>query len=194
MKKEELTKLGLTDEQADAVFALAGKDIAKHQKTIETLTAERDDYKTRLGTAEETLKGFGGKTPEDVQKEIDKYKQDSAEASKRFEAQLTARDQKDWLNAQYDKLGVTSPYARAALTAEAQTEGSGLTWKDGAYMGFDDYMKKAKEKDGSIYQTAEEKAAAGKKEPAKTKQEPAIVGPSGANPGVTKKYTPPAIF
>ena len=142
MKKEELTKLGLTDEQADAVFALAGKDIAKHQKTIETLTAERDDYKTRLGTAEETLKGFGGKTPEDVQKEIDKYKQDSAEASKRFEAQLTARDQKDWLNAQYDKLGVTSPYARAALTAEAQTEGSGLTWKDGAYMGFDDYMKR----------------------------------------------------
>lgn len=192
MKTEELTALGLTKEQADAVFALAGKDIAKHQKTIETLTAERDDFKSRLGTAEETLKGFGGKTPEDVQKEIAKYKQDSEEASKRFTAQITARDQRDWLNGQYEKYGVTSEYARKALTAEAQAEGSGLTWKDGSYMGFDDFMKKAKEKDGSIYQTAEEKAAAEKKEP--PKQEPSIVGPTGTKPAGAKKFVPPLIF
>lgn len=192
MKTEDLTALGLTKEQADAVFALAGKDIAKLQKANETLTSERDDYKTRLDTAETTLKGFGGKTPEDIQKEIEKYKQDSADASKRFESQILARDQRDWLKGQYDKYGVSSPYARTALTAEAQAEGSGLTWKDGAYMGFDDFMKKAKEKDGSIYLTDEEKAARGKGEP--SGKAPEIVGHTGKDNPAGKRFIPPKIF
>ena len=192
MKKEELTKLGLTDEQADSVLAMAGKDVEKHKKTIADLETERDDLKGRLTTAEKTVEGFGGKSPEDIQKEIDKYKQESADAGKRYEAQITARDQRDWLKGQYEKYGVTSPYVRDALTAEVQAKGSGLTWKDGAYMGFDDFMKKAKEKDGSIYQTAEEKAKAGKQEP--SKQEPAIVGPTGTKPGAAKKFVPPKIF
>lgn len=181
MKTEELLNLGLTKEQVDAVFALAGKDITKHQKTIETLTAERDDLKTRLETAENTVSAFEGMTPEDVKAEIEKYKNKSEEAGKRYEAQITARDQRDWLNAQYEKFGVTSPYARTALTAEVQAENSGVTWKDGGYMGFEDFMKKAKEKDGSIYLTAEEKAAAEKKEPGK--KEPAIVGRTGGKTG-----------
>ena len=192
MKTEELIALGLTQEQAASVFAMAGKDRAKNQKTIETLTAERDDLKTRLETAENTVSAFEGKSPEDVKAEIEKYKNESAEAGKRYEAQLTARDQRDWLNAQYDKYDVTSPYARTALTAELQAEGSGVTWKDGAYMGFEDFMKKAKEKDGSIYLTAEEKAAAAKAEPAK--KEPSIVGPTGGKTGGGKKYVPPKVF
>ena len=78
------------------------------------------------------------------------------------------------------------------LTAELQAEGSGVTWKDGGYMGFEDFMKKAKEKDGSIYLTAEEKDAAAKKEPAK--KEPSIVGPTGGKTGGGKKYVPPKVF
>lgn len=192
MKTEELLNLGLTKEQVDAVFALAGKDITKHQKTIETLTAERDDLKTRLETAENTVSAFEGKTPEDVKAEIEKYQKESAEAGKRYEAQITARDQRDWLNAQYEKYGVASPYARQALTAEVQAENSGVTWKDGGYMGFEDFMKKAKEKDGSIYMTAEEKAAAAKAEP--PKKEPSIVGPTGGKTASGKKYVPPKVF
>lgn len=192
MKTEDLIALGLTQEQANSVFAMAGKDREKDKKTIESLTAERDDLKTRLETAEKTVEGFGGKSPEDIQKEIDKYKNESAEAGKRYEAQITARDQSDWLKAQYEKYGVTSPYARAALTAEVQAENSGVTWKDGSYMGFEDFMKRAKEKDGSIYLTAEEKAAAEKKEPAK--KEPAIVGRTGGKTGDGKKFVPPKVF
>lgn len=192
MKTEELIALGLTQEQANSVFAMAGKDRDKDKKTIESLTAERDDLKTRLETAENTVSAFEGKSPEDVKAEIEKYKNESAEAGKRYEAQITARDQRDWLNAQYDKYEVTSPYARTALTAELQAEGSGVTWKDGGYMGFEDFMKKAKEKDGSIYLTAEEKAAAAKAEP--PKKEPSIVGPTGGKTGGGKKYVPPKVF
>ena len=45
MKKDELTALGLTDEQIKGVQALNGKDIESHKKAQEAAEKERDDYK-----------------------------------------------------------------------------------------------------------------------------------------------------
>ncbi len=39
MKKEELLSIGLTEEQAEKIFAMNGKDIAKHQKAAEDAKA-----------------------------------------------------------------------------------------------------------------------------------------------------------
>ena len=39
MKKEELTALGITEEQADKVLAMNGKDIEKHKKAAEDAKA-----------------------------------------------------------------------------------------------------------------------------------------------------------
>ena len=69
-----------------------------------------------------------------------------------------------------------------------------LPWKDGAFLGFDDHMKAAREKDKTLYQTAKEKAEA---EKAKGQQEkaPYFTGRAGnhnTQPG--EKYVPPKIF
>ena len=73
-------------------------------------------------------------------------------------------------------------------------EDSGLSWKDGAYYGFDDFMKSAKEKDNGLYQTAEEKAAA-EKEAAQKAKAPNFTGPtSDPAGGDDKKFTPPKVF
>ena len=157
MKTEELTALGLSDEQVKSVFALNGKDIAALQatnaeltKVKESLTAERDNLSTQLTAANDTLSKFGDLTPESMQAEIQKYK-DQVEATKKdFQAQLTARDQSAWIDKKLDEYGVTSPYAKAALKQELMSKDSGLTWKDGVYFGFDDYMKAAKEKDSTL--------------------------------------------
>ena len=67
MKKEELTALGLTDEQAGKILAINGNDIehakAVKDKEIGTLTEERDNLKSRLTAAETTLQGFEGVEP-----------------------------------------------------------------------------------------------------------------------------------
>jgi hypothetical protein len=73
------------------------------------------------------------------------------------------------------------------------SEESGLTWKDGAFFGFDDYMKAAKERDAGLYQTAEEKAAA-EKEAALKGKAPTFTGPTGDSKPATEKFTPPKIF
>lgn len=199
MKTEELTALGLSDEQVKSVFALNGKDIAALQATNaeltkdkESLAAERDNLSTQLTAANDTLSKFGDLTPESMQAEIQKYK-DQVEATKKdFQAQLTARDQSAWIDKKLDEYGVTSPYAKTALKQELMSKDSGLTWKDGVYFGFDDYMKSAKEKDSTLYQTAEEKAAAQKQAELEGKK-PEFVAPLGQTKpdgGETRKEIP----
>lgn len=197
MKTEELTALGLTDEQAKQVHALNGKDIeaakAAKDKAIDDLKAERDGLQTRLGTAEDTLKKFEGIDPQKIQQEIQDWKQKAEDAKADFAKQMTQRDQKDWIKAKLDEYGVSSPYARSAITAECMSPSAGLTWKDGAFFGFDDFMKAAKQKDAGLYQTAEEKAAAEKAGKQKEKA-PAFTGPTGSPGSGSEKYTPPKIF
>ena len=194
MKTEELTAIGLTEEQASQVLAMNGKDIEKYKKQITTVEGERDAAKAQLDTANATLKKFEGIDPQQIQQELQTYKTQAEEAEKKYTRELTQRDQKDWIGKKLDEYGVTSPYARRQLISDIMAEDSGLSWKDGAYFGFDDYMKSAKEKDASLYQTAEEKAAA-EKDAANKAKAPTFTGPTGdPTPGTDKKFTPPKIF
>ena len=199
MKTEELTALGLTDEQVKSVFAMHGKDTTTLQnenatltKSVADLTAERDNLTSQLKAANDTLAKFGDNTPETMQAEIQKYQKQAEDAEKEFKAQLTARDQRDWIKTRLDEYGVTSPYARAALETELMSADSGLTWKDNSFYGFDDYMKAAKAKDNTLYQTAEEKAEAEKQSKLKGGA-PAFVAPLGQQKpegGGTKREIP----
>ena len=193
MKTSELKDLGLNQEQIDAVFKLNGLDVENAKAPIATLTAERDDLKARLATAADPLKGFDGKSADEVKAEIAQYKKQAEDAGKNFQLQMTQRDQRDWVNGQLDKYGVSSPYARRQLAADVMDEKDGLKWKDGAFQGFDDVMKSAKEKDSGLYQTAEEKAEA-EKQAQLQKKAPKIVGPTGNTTPTETKYTPPKIF
>ena len=193
MKTSELKDLGLNQEQIDAVFKLNGLDVENAKAPIAALTAERDDLKTRLTTAEDTLKGFDGKSADEVKAEIAQYKKQAEDAEKNRQTELTKRDQRDWVKGQLDKYGVSSPYARRQLTADVMDEKDGLKWKDDAFQGFDDFMKSAKEKDSGLYQTAEEKAEA-EKQAQLEKKAPKIVGPTGNTTPTETKYTPPKIF
>lgn len=194
MKTEELTAIGLTDEQANQVLAMNGKDIEKHKKQITTLEGERENFKAQLATANETLKKFEGIDPQKIQEEIRTYKNQAEEAEKDYTRKITQRDQKDWIEKKLDEYGVTSPYARRQLVSDCMAEDSGLSWKDGAYFGFDDFMKAAKEKDNSLYQTAEEKAEAEKAAKLRNRA-PAFTGPTGdTKPASGKKFIPPKVF
>ena len=194
MKTEELTAIGLTEEQASQVLAMNGKDIEKYKKQITTVEGERDAAKAQLDTANATLKKFEGIDPQQIQQELQTYKTQAEEAEKKYTRELTQRDQKDWIGKKLDEYGVTSPYARRQLTSDIMAEDSGLSWKDGAYFGFDDFMKSAKEKDNGLYQTAEEKAEAEKAAAQKAKA-PTFTGPTGDPAGGgDKKFTPPKVF
>ena len=208
MKTAELTALGISEEVATQILAMNGKDIenakaavtAAKDKEISALTTERDDLRSRLDTADATLKKFEGIDPDKIQGEIQTYRQQAQDAEKNFRAQITQRDQRDWITAKLDEYGVKSPLARRQIMADLMGGKAGPTWKDGegdkpgTFFGFDDYMKAAKEEDPTLYLTAEEKAAAEKKADLE-KKAPSFTGPTGDDgKGAAEKYTPPKIF
>lgn len=207
MKTAELTALGITEEVANKILAINGKDIenakaavaAAKDKEIGALTTARDNLQTQLNTANDTLQKFEGIDPEKIQEELNTYKQKAEDAEKKFSREITSRDQKEWLVKKLDEYGVKSPLARKQIMSEVMSESDGLKWqpeKDGkpaTFYGFDDYMKAAKEEDNTLYLTAEEKAAA---EKAKQQEDskPTFTGPAGDPPGGNEKFTPPKIF
>ena len=63
LKTETLKEKGLTQEQIDFVMAEVGKE-------INSLTVERDSYKTQLDTAQASLKAMEGIDPADLNRQI----------------------------------------------------------------------------------------------------------------------------
>ena len=152
MRTEELAALGLTKEQISKVHAMNGKSVAEYKKKLAELEAECETLKAEAEKAEAALLSLEGVNAEQVIAEIQSYKDTIANAQNNFDKQMTMRDQKAWVDKKLDEYGVNSSFARQQLTADIMSEDSGLVWQDGEYYGFDDYMRTAKEKDGSLYQ------------------------------------------
>lgn len=153
----------LTDDQKTAINAAVTEnyrtksDYDKQVKKLETAEADRDTYKGQLDTANETLERFKDIDPDKQAAEIEKYKQAAKEAQETASKQILERDQRDYLNAEFEKLGITSERTRKSLMTDIMGE-DGLKWKDGAFMGLSDYLAKENEKD-HFYQTEDEKKA-----------------------------------
>ncbi|MBQ9347020.1 MAG: phage scaffolding protein [Oscillibacter sp.] len=182
--------IDIPEDKQEAVKKALGenyKSMADYNKAVTRAEQERDGYKGQLDTLQESMKGLEGKAPADLLKEVADWKKKAQDAKTEYEGKITARDQRDWLNAKLDAYGVKSPFARRQLMAECMDEKSGLKWKGGetGFFGFDDFMKAAKAQDAGLYQTAEEKEASDKAatEAAKTaeaaKNAPKFTGPAG---------------
>ena len=160
----------VTDEQKAAVNKgvtenyRTKSDYDKQAKKLEAAESDRDTYKEQLDTANETLEKFKDIDPDKQAAEIEKYKQAAKEAQETASKQILQRDQRDYLNAEFEKLGISSARTRKSLMADIMSE-DGLKWKDGAFMGLSDYLAKENEKD-HFYQTEAEKAEAEAKEKA----------------------------
>ncbi len=180
----------VTDEQKVAVnkaMAENYKPISDYDKQVrktEKAEGERDTYKGQLDTANETLEKFKDIDPDKQAAEIEKYKQAAKEAQETASRQILERDQRDYLNAEFDRLEIKSRRTRDSLMHDIMGE-DGLKWKDGAFMGLSDYLSKENEKD-HFYQTEEEKKAAEEK----AAEEEAKQKAAGRAPKYTDKSEP----
>ena len=75
MKTEFLKGLGLEQDAIDKIMAENGKDIAAEKAMTTKAEGERDNYKSQLETATESLEKFKDVDPTAMQGEIDKLNQ-----------------------------------------------------------------------------------------------------------------------
>lgn len=139
-------------------------DYNNQVKKTEKAEGERDALQKQYDDAQETIKGFDGVDVEKLNKDIADWKERAEKAEKDAAAKILQRDQRDYLNAEFEKLGISSERTRKSLAADIMGE-DGLKWKDGAFMGLSDYLAKENEKD-HFYQTEAEKAEAEAKDKA----------------------------
>lgn len=123
MKKEELLEIGLTEEQANKVFAMNGKDVenakGKLQKDVDTMKSQLAEAKKTIAT----LEANKGDTAA-LQAELDKYKQaeeqrkqeekDAAERAKILERFNAAKGDKKF-SSEYAEKGVLDAFSKAIV-------------------------------------------------------------------------------
>lgn len=192
MKKliETLRSLGIEvpeDKEAEVKKKLSEnyKNIAEVKKTTDNLETDRDEWKQRAETAEETLKKFDGVDLETMQTEIATWKTKAENAEKDYAAKIEQRDFEDALKEEIGGYKFTSEAAKKAIMAEIRE--AGLKVKDGKILGLSDLLAQMKEKDASAFvDENQEQLEAGRAKP--------YTGPLNPNGGSTKKMTREEIF
>lgn len=147
------------DKQSDVKKVLSEhyKNAAEYNKTISKLETERDTWKEKAETAENTLKGFEGVDLETMQRELADWKQKATEAEKNAQAQLYERDFNDALKAELENVKFSSEAAKRAIMAEVKE--AGLKLKEGKILGLNDLISQMKEKDASAFVDEEQQKA-----------------------------------
>ena len=148
MRTEDLLEKGLTQEQVNFVMSENGKDLKKLQKEVDSLTIERDSFKQRAETAEETLRGFDGKDFDTITKERDEWKKKAEDAEKEYSAKEAEREKQELLNEAFADIEFTSESAKKAIMAQIAEN---VSVKNRKLIGFNDLLEDAKKNDASAF-------------------------------------------
>ena len=109
---------------------------------------DRDSWKQRAETAEETLKGFDGKDFDTITRERDEWKKKAEDAEKEYSAKEAEREKQELLKEAMAEIEFTSESARKAITAQIS---EGVSVKNGKLIGFNDLLEDAKKNDASAF-------------------------------------------
>ena len=149
----ELEKLGisLTDEQKEAIKKSIGEELYSKpelDKKVGKVETERDEYKERAETAEETLKGFDGKDFETITKERDEWKNKAELTKNEYEAKMAVREKGVLLKEACENIKFSSESAKKAIMEDIAAS---VSVKDGKLIGFNDLLEDAKKRDASAF-------------------------------------------
>lgn len=139
------------DKQADVKKALSEhyKNAGEVTKTLTKVEGERDAWKERAETAENTLKSFEGIDPESINGELATWKQKAADAEKEYNDKIYERDFADALKTALEDVKFSSTSAKKAVMADIKD--AGLKLKDGKILGLNDLLEQMKKDDASAF-------------------------------------------
>ena len=121
-------------------------------RDIEAMKSERDNYKSQLTTAQETLKSFEGVNVQELQGKITKLTADMAAKDAEHQKQIADRDYADAVNHAIADKGVKFSSKAAEKAFVADLTANRLTLKNGALEGFEDYLKAQQDSDPAAFQ------------------------------------------
>lgn len=124
------------------------KTVSEVEKKTSKLESERDSWKDRAETAEETLKGFEGKDFDTITKERDEWKKKAEDAEKEYSAKEAEREKQELLKEAMKEVEFTSESAKELITKKIADS---ISVKNGKLIGFNDLLEDAKKNDASAF-------------------------------------------
>lgn len=118
------------------------------EKKLSRAENDRDSWKKRAETAEETLKGFEGKDFDTITKERDEWKKKAEDAEKEYSAKEAEREKSELLKEAFDDVEFTSESAKELITKKIADS---ISVKNGKLIGFNDLLEDAKKNDASAF-------------------------------------------
>lgn len=117
-------------------------------KKLKKAENDRDAWKQRAETAEETLKGFDGKDFDTITRERDEWKKKAEDAEKEFSAKEAEREKQELLKEAFADVKFTSESAKKAIMAQIA---EGVSVKNGKLIGFNDLLEEARKSDADAF-------------------------------------------
>lgn len=135
---------------AEMEKAFAGDFLSEQEvnKKLNKAETDRDAWKQRAETAEETLKGFEGKDFDTITKERDEWKKKAEDAEREYAEKEAEREKQELLKEAFADVKFTSESAKKAIMAQVA---EGVTVKNGKLIGFNDLLDDAKKTDASAF-------------------------------------------
>lgn len=139
----------------DMEKAFSGEFLSEKEveKKISKAENDRDSWKQRAETAEETLKGFEGKDLNAMQKEIDDWKEKATKAESEYNTKMAEHEKQELLKEAFAEVEFTSESAKKAIMAQIA---EGVSVKNGKLIGFNDLLEDAKKNDASAFVNKEQ--------------------------------------
>lgn len=191
--------LEITDEQKKTIETSVNEnyktlaDYDKQGRKLETITQERDTYKSQYDTAKSTLEGFEGKDFDAITKERDEWKTKAetaekewqkklADSEKDYAAKIEERDFNDALVKALSGEKFTSEFAKTGIISMIKEKG--LKREGEKILGLDDYMNELRESQKDAFA------------PTDAPNVPTFTTPTskGGGDGKDPVYTPPAVW
>ena len=122
-------------------------------KKLSKAENDRDSWKDRAETAEETLKGFEGKDFDTITRERDEWKKKAEDAEKEYFAKEAEREKQELLKEAFAEIEFTSESAKKAIMAQISEN---VSVKNGKLIGFNDLLEDARKNDASAFVNKEQ--------------------------------------
>lgn len=154
MKREDLEKLGLNEEQINGVMKLKSStmnEIDSLNEKITQLTTDKENLQNQLKDANNEIQSFKDMDIDSIKKSADdwKTKYEEMEANQKAEKEKSIRDERT--NAFFNDVKFASESAKAGVISQFNEKGFKYDEESKKFLGASEWLNDLKEKDSGAF-------------------------------------------
>ena len=154
MKREDLEKLGLNEEQINGVMKLKSStmnEIDSLNEKITRLTTDKENLQNQLKDANNEIQSFKDMDIDSIKKSADdwKTKYEEMEANQQAEKEKSIRDERT--NAFFNDVKFASESAKAGVISQFNEKGFKYDEESKKFLGASEWLNDLKEKDSGAF-------------------------------------------